>query len=333
MKMPAEWERHEATWVAFPHNGYTLGETQDEVEAAKRTWAKVANTASEYEHVRVVVHPNDASKASKYLSSQIEIVEFEIDDAWIRDSGPTFALDGTELVAVDWIFNGWGAQEWASYDQDAKLASRIAEYLGVKISPSELTNEGGGIHVNGSGLVLLTETVQLDKGRNSGWTRDRVEAELNRQLGTTEAIWLSRGLTRDYEEFGTKGHVDIVACFAPTGEVLVHDQQDAYHPDFTISREVIETLEGAGQSVIRIPAPRALKDGHGWVDYSYINHYVLNDAVLLCAFDDPNDQRVADQLAEIYPGRKIELIDARELFARGGGIHCITQQQPAIAAK
>ena len=333
MRMPAEWEPHEATWVAFPHAGYTLGETQSEIEAAKRTWSAVANKASDYELVRVVVHPSDVSSARKYLSAQIEIVELELDDAWIRDSGPTFAQDAGELVAIDWVFNGWGDQSWANYVQDAKLARGIADFLGVRVSDSKLTNEGGGIHVNGSGLVLVTETVQLDPGRNPDWSAAEVEAELRIQLGASETIWLKRGLTRDYDEFGTRGHVDIVACFSPSGEVLVHDQQDPAHPDYQLSAEVIQTMEQAGQNVIRIPAPEVLKDAHGWVDYSYINHYVLNDAVLLCGFDDKNDRRVADQLAEIYPGRKIELIDARELFARGGGIHCITQQQPAFETK
>ena len=330
MRMPAEWERHDRTWVAFPHDGYTLGETESEVEAARKTWAQVANVASEYEPVSVVVHPADSKVARKILSNQIDLVEIEIDDAWIRDSGPTFVLENQHLKAVDWTFNGWGAQEWASFKNDALLAGRIAELAGAERIDSKLTNEGGGIHTSGTGTVLLTETVQLDPKRNKDWTKDQVEAEIHQQLGTSKAIWLTRGLTRDYDEFGTKGHVDIVACFSPGGQVLVHEQRDQAHPDHLVSAEVKETLRIHEMEIIAIPAPRTLRDAHGWVDYSYINHYVLNDAVLLCAFGDENDKRVASQLAEIYPGRKIELIDARELFARGGGIHCITQQQPAI---
>lgn len=330
MRMPAEWERHERTWVAFPHSGYTLGETESQVEAARKTWAEVANRASDFEPVSVVAHPQDALVAKKYLSSAIEILEIEINDAWIRDSGPTFAIDNGKLVAVDWIFNGWGDQAWAKYDQDAKLASRLAALLGVETSNSPLTNEGGGIHVDGSGKVLLTKTVQLGPERNPGWSIAEVEAEIHSQLGTSEAIWLSRGLTRDYDEFGTRGHIDIVASFTPEGQVLVHTQEDASHPDFEVSKQVIKELEADGLEIIQVPAPKTLKDEHGFVDYSYINHYVLNDAVLLCSFADQNDARVASQLAEVYPGRKIVSIDARELFARGGGIHCITQQQPAV---
>ena len=330
MRMPAEWEKHSRTWVAFPHTGYTLGETKEEVEAAYKTWSNVANQASDFEPVSVVVHPQDINTAKQYLSSAIELVEIEIDDAWIRDSGPTFAVDGNELVAIDWVFNGWGAQQWAKFDQDALLASRIAKTIGVKAISSELTNEGGGIHVNGSDTVLLTETVQLGKERNPDWTREQVEKEIHEKLGTSKAVWLKRGLTRDYEEFGTKGHVDIVACFTPDGRVMFHDQTNPSHPDFEVSREVKKTLKDSKLELIAIPAPETLKDAEGFVDYSYINHYVLNDAVLLCSFDDKKDKEVQAMLRDVYPGREIRLVDARELFARGGGIHCITQQQPHV---
>lgn len=330
MRMPAEWEKHSRTWVAFPHTGYTLGETKEEVEAAHKTWSNVANQASDFEPVSVVVHPQDLKTAKQYLSNAIELVEIETDDAWIRDSGPTFAIEGKELVAIDWVFNGWGAQQWAKYEQDALLASRIAKTIGVRTISSELTNEGGGIHVNGCDTVLLTETVQLGKERNPNWSREQVEKEIHEKLGTSKAVWLKRGLTRDYEEFGTKGHVDIVACFTPDGRVMFHDQTNPSHPDYEVSQEVRKTLEDSRLELVSIPAPETLKDAEGFVDYSYINHYVLNDAVLLCSFDDKKDKEVQAMLRDIYPGREIRLVDARELFARGGGIHCITQQQPHV---
>jgi agmatine deiminase len=327
MRMPAEWEPHERTWVAFPHHGYTLGESKTEQETARQTWARVANEASDFEHVTVVAHPDDVAIARSYLSSQIEIVDIKIDDAWIRDSGPTFVFDGDQLMVVDWVFNGWGAQDWAKYNEDAKLAGEIARLVGVPVLRSELVNEGGGIHVNGAGAVLLTETVQLGKERNPGWSKDKVETEIHKRLGTDQAIWIKRGLTRDYEEFGTKGHIDIVACFAPDGRVLYHSQENPSHPDYEISLEVRETLAPHFE-LVAIPAPDVLKDSEEYVDYSYINHYVLNDAVLLCSFDDAKDKEVRAQLKDIYPGREIRLLPSTELFARGGGIHCITQQQP-----
>lgn len=329
-RMPAEWERHERTWLAFPTSGYTLGETEREHEAARTTWANVANQASEFEKVTVVVNPGDEAIAKKYLSSQIELMPIAIDDAWIRDSGPTFVTDNGKLGAVNWIFNGWGAQGWANFGKDAKLASEIAEHTAALRIDSDMVNEGGGIHISGNGTVLLTETVQLGKGRNPSWSKEQVEQEIHQKLGTSKAIWLKRGLTRDYEEFGTQGHVDIVACFAPDNRVLFHDQKNPNHPDYQVSSEVRETFIRAGIEVVSVPAPDTLRDGEGFVDYSYINHYVLNDGVLLCAFDDPRDKEAKAILREVYPGREIVLVDARELFARGGGIHCITQQQPGF---
>lgn len=328
--MPAEWEAHEQTLLAFPHSGYTLGESAQDQEVARQAWANVANAASEFEKVTVIVHPEDLSTASKLLSAQIETFESVLDDAWIRDSGPTFVktTDGA-LAAVNWVFNGWGGQAWASYENDNLLATKIANSVGVPVIDSKMVNEGGGIHFNGQGKVLLTETVQLDKGRNPGWDKAQVEAELKRTIGAEEFIWLKRGLTRDYDEFGTRGHVDIVACFAPDGRVIYHDQQDQNHPDYLVSREVREQLISSGLELISVPAPDTLKDDGGFVDYSYINHYVLNGAVLLGSFQDKNDQEARSILRDCYPGRDIILVDARELFARGGGIHCITQQQPA----
>lgn len=328
MRFPPEWEKHERTWIAFPSSGYTLGETEVEMQAARQTWANVANAASEFEKVSCVINPGDQKIAKKFLSSEIELVEIEIDDAWIRDSGPSFVVHKGELRAVNWVFNGWGAQGWANYKKDAKLATAIADRLEVPVIDSDLVNEGGGFHVDAAGNVLLTKTVQLGKERNPNWSKEQVEEEIHSKLGTKNAIWLERGLTRDYDDFGTKGHVDIVACFAPDGRVLIHDQQNPNHPDYMVSAEVRELFISMGKQVVSIPAPEALKDSHGFVDYSYINHYVLNDAVLLCAFGEKRDQDVKAMLRDIYPGREIMLIDARELFARGGGIHCITQQQP-----
>ncbi len=329
-RMPAEWERHERTWVAFPTAGYTLGDSASEHEAARTTWANVANQASEFEKVTVVVNPGDEPIAKRYLSGQIELLPIPIDDAWIRDSGPTFVVDNGQLGAVNWIFNGWGNQGWAEFGKDAKLAGEIASHVSATRLDSELVNEGGGIHISQDGTVLLTETVQLGKGRNPSWSKEQVEKEIHQKLGTSRAIWLKRGLTRDYEEFGTQGHVDIVACFAPDGSVLYHDQKNPNHPDYLVSAEVRETFIRAGLEVVSIPAPDTLSDQEGYVDYSYINHYVLNDGVLLCSFDDPRDKEARAILRDVYPGREIVLVDAKELFKRGGGIHCITQQQPAF---
>jgi agmatine deiminase len=331
MRMPAEWERHERTWMAWPSNGYTLGETELDAERARQTWANVANTVINFEPVTMVVSPGDAELAKSFLDPRVELLEAPLNDAWMRDIGPTFIKNGNQNQAINWVFNGWGAQSWATWNFDDKIAGVIAEASATERIDSPLINEGGGIHVNGRGTILLTETVQLGEGRNASWTKQQVEAEFKKLLGTDKAVWIKRGLTRDYDEFGTRGHIDIVACFSDENTILYHDQQNPNHPDFEVSQEVRRTLEAETDfKLIPVPAPKTLHDDDGPVDYSYINHYIVNGGVILCAFDDENDSVAKSILEEAYPGREIVLVDARELFARGGGIHCITQQQPAL---
>ncbi|MDH6132466.1 agmatine deiminase [Kitasatospora sp. MAA4] len=333
--MPAEWHPHERTWMAFPTDNQTF-DSPEHLHAARLAWAKVANTIVRYEPVTMIVNIGESDAVRGYVSAEIELVERPLDDAWMRDIGPTFLTDPDgQLAAADWVFNGWGAQSWASWENDQHIAEAITGLTGVQRFASRLINEGGGIHVDGEGTVLLTETVQLGEGRNSDWTKEQVEAELHAHLGTTKAIWLPRGLTRDYDEFGTRGHIDIVASFVRPGVVLAHVQPDPSHPDHAVCQELVAILrastDAAGRrlQVIEVPAPTVLHDEDGEpVDYSYINHYVANGAVILCAFDDPRDEEAAAILAEAFPDRTVELVDAREIFANGGGIHCITQQQP-----
>lgn len=337
-RMPPEWAPHERTWMAFPTQGYTLGDTAEEADAARRTWAAVANAIARFEPVSMVVTPADLTIARNLLDSAVELHEAPLNDAWMRDMGPSFVLseDGTKLGAVDWVFNGWGAQSWASWGHDAKIGSFVANAAGAPVVPSSLVNEGGGFHVDGEGTVLLTETVQLDPGRNPGATRESIEAEFARCIGADTFLWLPRGLTRDYNDFGTRGHVDIVATFPSPGVVLVHRQEDNAHPDYAVSELIIEGLRAAVDSAERtleiteIPAPAVLHDEDGFVDYSYVNHLVVNGGVIACTFNDTQDDRALDVLRQVYPGREVVGVDSRELFARGGGIHCITQQQPSL---
>ena len=345
--MPAEWARHERTWMAWPTEGYTLGEDPAD---AYRAWSQVANTIVRYEPVTMVLDPSPAARASagEWLDPAVRRVEQPLNDAWMRDIGPTFltrgadgsGADGTrgrELAVADWTFNGWGAQAWAEWDKDAEIAEAVARESGARRFVSRMVNEGGGIHVDGEGTVLITETVQLDQGRNPDWTKQQVERELEAFLGVRKVIWLPRGLTRDYGEFGTRGHVDIVAAFVRPGVVVVHTQPDPTHPDHEVGRENVALLrtqtdaKGRTLEVVELPAPTILTEADGEpVDYSYINHYLGNGFALLCGFDDPRDRQAAEILGGLLPDRRIELVDARPVFARGGGIHCITQQQPAV---
>ncbi|MGV9316309.1 agmatine deiminase family protein [Streptomyces sp. NPDC003691] len=337
-RMPPEWAPHERTWMAWPVPNTTFPDAAGLAEA-RRAWAAVARAVRRFEPVTVVAGPGGGEEARALLGPGIEVVERRLDDAWMRDIGPTFVSDGTRLAAVDWVFNGWGAQEWAFWEHDRKIARAVAELAGVPVHGSPLVNEGGGIHVDGEGTVLLTETVQLGPERNPGWSRERVETEIHARLGTSKAIWLPRGLTADYPPYGygTLGHVDIVAAFAGPGVIVAHTQPDPAHPDHEPCARNVEFLRGCTDAkgrpfeVVEVPAPTAVhgEDG-GWADYSYINHYVCNGGVVLCAFDDPRDEEAAAVFRRLYPDREVVLVDARTIFAGGGGIHCITQQQPAV---
>lgn len=338
--MPAETAPHDRTWMAFPAEGPTLGETSAERDEGYGTWTAVAHAVAEFEPVTMIVDPAEVTRARRMLSSSIDIVEAPVDEFWMRDSGPTFVIDDERpgvLGAVDWIFNGWGAPAWAQWQKAAQHARIIAGAVGAELVSSTLVNEGGGIHVDGEGTVLLTDTVQLDPRRNPYADKARVEAEMARTIGATKAVWLPRGLTRDYDDFGTNGHVDIVATIVSPGRLLLHEQQNPEHPDHAVTRELrahlAQQTDASGRrfEIVDLPAPSTLRDDEGFVDWSYVNHLVTNDGVVACGFgDEQADAAARAILADVYPGRRVVTVDARPLFDRGGGIHCITQQQPSV---
>ncbi|MDN3494951.1 agmatine deiminase family protein [Planococcus sp. APC 4015] len=341
-RMPAETAPHDRTWMAFPREGVTLGDSPAGAEAAYAAWTAVAHAIAEFEPVTMVVDPTETDRARRMLGAGdgIDIVEAPLDEFWMRDFGPTFVVDDERpgvLGAVDWIFNGWGAPEWAEWRRSAEIGRFVSDLAGSELVSSVLVNEGGGIHVDGEGTVLATDTVQLDPRRNPYADRARVEAEFARTLGTTKTIWLPRGLTRDYDDFGTNGHVDIVATIASPGRLLLHAQNDPGHPDFEVTRALKAQLEretdAAGRpfDIVDLPAPATLRDHEGFVDWSYVNHLVVNGGVIACGFGEEGaDAAARDILAGAYPGRRVVTVDARDIFARGGGIHCITQQQPTV---
>jgi len=337
-RMPAETAQQDRVWMAFPTGGYTLGDTVESAHEARSTWAAVAHAVADFEPVTMVVDPTARADAARYLGSQIEIIEAPLNDSWMRDIGPSFVHDEAgRLGAVDWTFNGWGGQDWASWDLDAKVGRFVAAAAGATAVSSTLVNEGGGIHVDGEGTALATHSVQLDPGRNPAATTASVEAELRRTIGAEHVVWLPRGLTRDQGRFGTRGHVDMVAALPSPGTILLHAQNDSGHPDYPLTREfralLTDAHDAAGRSftIIDLPAPATLRDDDGFVDYNYVNHLVVNGGVVACSFGDERADALArDLLAEAYRGRRVVSVDARALFARGGGIHCITQQQPSM---
>lgn len=332
-RMPAETDPQDRTWLSFP-----IGESSDDyadMEATRLAWAAVANSISEFQPVTVLVDPSEEHHARRHLSSAIEQNIVPLDSEWIRDNGPTFVHDETGNVhAIGWQFNGWG---WVTdeFDNDARIPAHVAELAGTPLITSPMTNEGGGIHVDGLGTVLLTETVQLDPLRNLDWNKEQVEAELAEKIGATNPIWFKRGLTMDYFEGGTRGHVDMLATIPSPGRILIHEQKNANHPDVLLSKHLRErimnstTPDGKPWEIIEVPAPTTIRNDGELTAWNYVNHLVINDAVIACRFDDKSDDAAKQVLTDAYPGRAVITIDAREIFEGGGGIHCITQQQPA----
>ena len=336
--MPPEWVRHERTWMEFPPGNTTFGnDPEGELGHYRTVWATVTNAIARFEPVSLICDVGDGAAARQLVDASVTIHETFIDESWFRDSGPTFvtAPDG-RLGAVLWRFNGWGEQEFCVWEAEQHVGGFAATLAGAEPLPASMVNEGGGIHVDGDGTVMITRTVQLDPCRNPDWTAAQVEAELETFLGVRKVIWLERGLTKDYKEYGTRGHVDIVAAWVRPGLVVAHSQRDSSHPDFEVCAENLAILRsttdarGRQLEVVEIEAPTVTRADGDIVDWSYINHYVCNGAVILCSFDDPRDADAAATLSKLYPGREVVLIDARPIFECGGGIHCITQQQPRV---
>ncbi len=323
--------------MEFPSATETFGEAgSDSLEFYRGVWASVTNAIAEFEPVSLVANIGEGAAARALMHPNVTVHEMLINEAWFRDSGPTFLRSATgEIAATHWTFNGWGDAGFSEWGLEQHVGAMAAELAGVPVFSSRMVNEGGGIHVDGQGTVIITETVQLGVDRNPGWTHVQVEAELQAFLGIEKVIWIPRGLTKDYDRFGTRGHIDIVASFVRPGLLVAHRQPDPSHPDYEVCIENIGIVRasrdarGRQLEVIEIDAPTVLEVDGEIVDYSYINHYICNDAVILCSFDDPRDEAAANTLAPLFPGRKIVMVDARHIFECGGGIHCITQQQPA----
>jgi len=337
LTMPPEWVEHDRMWMSWPTHEGTV-EAIGGPEVAERAWATVARAVAEFEPVTVVVNPDQAARARRQLGPEIAIMECPVGDGWMRDSGPTFVTDEIgALVAIDWTFNGWGGRTFPEAVDDALIARRVAEAAGARRVASHLVNEGGGIHVDGEGTLLLTETVQLNPNRNPSWTRAEIEAEFADKLGTSKTIWLPRGVEADTGCYGTDGHVDTLACFVRPGCVVVHGQPDPEHPDHETAVEIEAIMraetdaKGRPLEVVVIDAPPERYDAEGGaLSCSYINFVFANGGIVLPTFGDRQDERAAEILAGLCPGRRVVPVDAIPIFMGGGGVHCITQQQPRV---
>jgi agmatine deiminase len=299
---------------------------------AKQAVARVARAISSFEPVIIAVRPLDAAEAKLATSGKTEIFEVALDDSWARDSGPTFvtAPDGAK-GAVQWEFNAWG-NKYHPWTDDAQFASRVARQCDVRLFQAPLVCEGGALHSDGEGTLITTEQCLLNANRNPHLDRQQVEERLALFTGARRVIWLGEG----YSDEETDGHVDNIACFVAPGRVLIGVPSSRSHPDFAPVMEAIrrlaETRDADGRRIEIIELEQPQRQGTDWrgrlLQASYINFYLPNGGVVMPAFDDRNDEKARELIADCFPGRDILQITATDIVAGGGGIHCITQQEP-----
>ena len=320
--MPAEWMPHLRTWMAWPCRREAWPGPHG-LARAKSAYAAVARAISRFEPVVMVARPYDATEAQE--ASACEIFTVALDDSWARDIGPTFVTGPKGRAAVQWRFNAWGGK-YAPFDQDVFLATRVAEKAGVPVHSAPIFCEGGAIHSNGQGTLLTTEQCLLNSNRNPGLGNDGAEKTLRDFLGARRVIWLGEG----FSDTETDGHVDNIACFAREGRVILGIPDSVSHPDYTPVMEAKKRLKVAGLEVIELLQPRAVRhDNYGrLLQTSYVNFYLCNGGLVMPSFDDIHDARAKAVLADCFPDREIVTIAALDIVAGGGGIHCITQQEP-----
>jgi agmatine deiminase len=256
-----------------------------------------------------------------------------LDDSWMRDSGPSFIIDGRGgLAGVDWRFNAWG-DKFLPYDRDALVAERLLERLSVRRYAAPLVLEGGSIHVDGEGTLLTSEECLLHPNRNPELDRTAIEELLRRYLGVKAFVWLGQGLDKD----DTDGHVDNIACFVRPGVVMAVTCDDPADPNHAILQDNLARLgktrdaRGRALEIIELPLPREPRylDGQR-LALSYVNFYIANGGIVMESFGDANDAQAREIVSKAFSDRQVVQVPALDILAGGGGIHCITQQQPRV---
>lgn len=306
------------------------------IEGARRDYARVAQAIARFEPLTMLADPAHAADATLRCGPAVRVAAVPLDDSWLRDSGPTFLLDaaGARAAAV-FTFNAWGAK-CRPFDKDAAVGGQVATLATARAFRSDLIVEGGGFLSDGEGTLITAESCVLNPNRNPGWTRKEADAELRAMLGIQKIIWLPGDLT----DQATDGHVDGYVAFVRPGAVLVETVADPADPRFPImaeNRRVLESETDAhGRRFELLPiaeAPRtAVPDAEELYCRSYVNFYLANGAVIAPAYGIAEDAQVAATLRRAYPDRRVVSLELRDLFRGGGGIHCITQQEPRARA-
>lgn len=351
-RMPGEFEPQDRIWMIWPERSDNW---RKHALPAQKAYVDVAKAIAAFEPVCMLASVDQMRKAENAFDDVpgVEVLEMASDDAWIRDTGPSFLVnDRGELRACDWRFNAYGGDVdglYKPWDQDDALAGKICDMLGIDRYRSDFILEGGSFHTDGEGTILTTEMCLLSQGRNPGLTKEQIGQRLCDYLGAEKVIWLPDGI--DPEE--TNGHVDDVACFIRPGEVACIREENPASPFFGTSEKAFQILEQSQDArgrrlkvhpvccpryPVRYPADYAVESTGLAIPRipgelcaaSYLNFLIVNGGVIVPQYDDPNDEIALRQIAAMFPDRKTVGVRTREIVYGGGNIHCITQQQPRI---
>lgn len=331
--MPAEWFPHACCWMAWPCSETVWQDIG--LNRARLAFAKVAKAVRLYEPVQFLVKPEDMLNAKQILGDGFELIPFDISDSWLRDTGPSFLVNAKgDLAGVDWRHNAWG-KHYQGYELDDKIASFILKRQGIACFSTDFIMEGGSFHVDGEGTILSTTECLLHPNRNPHLSMAEIETRLLSYLGASKMIWLPHGLIGDE----TDGHVDEVATFIGPGRVLAlvtEDKNDGNHTllqdNLAILRKSLDA-KGRPLEVFTVEMPPAHWIKLRRLTLSYINFYMANGGIVMPAFGYPDyDKAALETFKALFPSHQISQVDALDVFVGGGGIHCITQQQPNTQA-
>jgi len=336
LRMPAEWEPHEATWIGWPHE---RTDWPGKFAPIRWVYAEIVRRLAPYEKVRILVQDRDhAEKARRTLEDAAALapsVEFYVcptNRGWLRDSGPIFVTDPAGRVSItNWKFNAWA--KYSDWQLDDRVPDFVSRKLGIPQVKTGIVFEGGAIDVDGRGTALTTEECLLSsvQARNPGFSRQDWEAVLNRFLGVRRVVWLGRGIAGD----DTHGHIDDIARFTSPDTVVAAVERDRGDANYEPLRENLDRLKHAATAggrplrVVPLPMPEPVYFKGQRLPASYANFYIANSTVLVPVFNDPNDRRALNILARCFPDRRVVGVYCRDLVLGLGTIHCLTQQQPA----
>ena len=328
--MPGEWQSHQQTWMMWPTG--LDPERYPNIDTMRAAYAETANLISEFEPVTIIANGNDINSLSSMITNNVSTMVKQIDDSWCRDSGPTFISNNAKIAGVDWTFNNYGEATGPDYINDAKIAGKILKHLDILHFKAPIVLEGGAIHSDGMGTLMLTEDVIFDPSRNPGLDKKEAEYILEKYLGVENFIWLIAAL--EYDDTG--GHIDNLACFTPNKQILALTEGNQQDSNFDRLQENMDRLKhakninGDNYEIISIQQPSYRKFLNERMALSYINFYIANDAIVLPVFNDPMDKNAIDTISKVFHDRKIVTLEGSRIVEGGGGVHCITQQQPYI---